>query len=109
MRSNSRRSAEGEADYNWGAWADNCTHTLRNALAAANIWSPLSARTIKFRQIVNLALPANEFVNLAELTTGPIPSYRDIMRDRPRRDASMNFNGWRPSQGHCCERCRCTP
>jgi hypothetical protein len=59
----------GEADYNWDVWADNCAHTLRNALAPANIWSPLSVRAVKFRQIFNLAVPANEFVNLAELGT----------------------------------------
>ena len=88
---------EGEADYNWNAWADNCSHTLRNALAAANIWSPLSVRAIELRQIFNLAVPANEFVNLAELITGPIPSYREIMEDRPRRDAFHEFH-WLPTE-----------
>ena len=92
LNDKNREYFEGEADYNWSAWADNCTHTLRNALAAANIWSPLSVRAIKLRQIFNLAVPANEFVNLAELMTGPIPSYRDIMRDRPRRDAFHEFH-----------------
>jgi hypothetical protein len=38
-------------------------------LAAADIWSPLSVRAVKFRQLFNLAVPANEFVNLAELGT----------------------------------------
>jgi hypothetical protein len=97
LNDKNREYFEGEADYNWSAWADNCSHTLRNALAAANIWSPLSVRAIKLRQIFNLALPANEFVNLAELMTGPIPSYRDIMRDRPRRDAFHEFH-WLPTE-----------
>jgi hypothetical protein len=70
LNDKNREYAEGEADYNWSAWADNCSHTMRNALAAANIWSPLSVRTTKIRQIFNLAVPANEFVNLAELMTG---------------------------------------
>lgn len=87
----------GEADYNWSAWADNCVHTVRNALAAANIWSPLSVRAIKIRQIFNLAIPANEFVNLAELMTGPIPDYREIVRDRPRNDAFHEFH-WLPTE-----------
>jgi hypothetical protein len=47
LNDKNREYAEGEADYNWSAWADNCSHTMRNALAAANIWSPLSVRTIK--------------------------------------------------------------
>src|SRR5262249_22713928 len=46
----------------------------------------LSVRTTKIRQIFNLAVPANEFVNLAELMTqGDIEDYRDILRDGPRR------------------------
>ena len=71
---------------------------MRNALAAANIWSPLSVRTTKIRQILNLAIPANEFVNLAELMTeGDIEDYRDILRDGPRRDAFHEFR-WLPTR-----------
>ena len=97
LNDKNREYAEGEADYNWSVWADNCMHTLRNALAAANIWSPLSVRTIKIMQIFNLAIPANEFVNLAQLMTAPIESYRDIMADGPRRDAFHEFH-WLPSE-----------
>jgi hypothetical protein len=89
---------EGDADYNWDVWADNCAHTLRNALAAANIWSPLSVRAIKLRQIFNLAVPANEFANLAELgTKGDIEDYRDIQRDGPQRDTLHEFH-WLPTR-----------
>jgi hypothetical protein len=98
LNDKNREYAEGEADYNWSAWADNCSHTMRNALAAANIWSPLSVRTTKIRQIFNLAIPANEFVNLAELMTeGEIEDYRDILRDGPRRDAFHEFR-WLPTR-----------
>lgn len=98
LNDKNREYAEGEADYNWSVWADNCTHTLRNALAAANIWSPLSVRAIKFLQIFNLAIPANEFVNLAELMTQEdIGDYRAILRDGPRRDAFHEFH-WLPTQ-----------
>jgi len=98
LNDKNREYAEGEADYNWSAWADNCSHTMRNTLAAANIWSPLSVRTTKIRQIFNLAVPANEFVNLAELMTqGDIENYRDILRDGPRRDAFHEFH-WLPTR-----------
>src|SRR6516165_1194971 len=98
LNDKNREYAEGEADYNWSAWADNCSHTMRNALAAANIWSPLSVRTTKIRQIFNLAVPANEFVNLDELITqGNIDDYRDILRDGPRRDAFHEFD-WLPTR-----------
>ena len=100
LNDKNREYAEGEADYNWSAWADNCSHTMRNALAAANIWSPLSVRTTKIRQIFNLAVPANEFVNLAELMTeGDIEDYRDILRDGPRRDAFHEFHWLQTRQG----------
>ncbi|HEV2097826.1 MAG TPA: hypothetical protein VGR45_02745 [Stellaceae bacterium] len=98
LNDKNREYAEGEADYNWSAWADNCSHTLRNTLAAANIWSPLSVRAIKIRQIFNLAIPANEFVNLAELMTQDnIEDYRDILANGPRRDAFHEFH-WLPTQ-----------
>ena len=98
LNDKNREYFEGEANYNWSVWADNCAHTLRNALAAANIWSPLSVRAVKFRQIFNLAIPANEFVNLAELMTeGNLDDYREILRDGPRRDAFHEFH-WLPTE-----------
>jgi len=98
LNDKNREYAEGDADYNWSVWADNCAHTLRNALAAANIWSPLSVRAVKFRQLFNLAVPANEFVNLAELgTEGTIDDYREIQRDGPERDTLHEFH-WLPTR-----------
>jgi hypothetical protein len=99
LNDKNREYAEGKADYNWSVWADNCVHTLRNALAAVNIWSPLSVRVIKIRQIFNLAIPANEFVNLAELMTqgDNIGDYRAILEDGPRRDAFHEFH-WLPTE-----------
>ena len=98
LNDKNREYFEGEANYNWDVWADNCAHTLRNALAAANIWSPLSVRAVKFRQIFNLAVPANEFVNLAELSTeGNLEDYREIQRDAPERDALHEFH-WLPTR-----------
>jgi len=98
LNDKNREYAEGDADYNWSVWADNCVHTLRNALAAANIWSPLSVRTVKVLQLFNLAVPANEFVNLAELgTEGNIADYQQIQEDGPQRDALYEF-GWLPTR-----------
>ena len=98
LNDKNREYAEGDADYNWSVWADNCVHTLRNALAAANIWSPLSVRAVKFLQLFNLAVPANEFVNLAELgTEGNIGDYQQIQEEGPQRDALHEF-GWLPTR-----------
>jgi hypothetical protein len=98
LNDKNREYALGEADYNWSLWADNCVHTVRNALAAANIWSPLSVRTIKLLRLFNLAVPANEFVNLAVLgTEGNIEDYRQIQADGPQRDTLHEF-GWLPTR-----------
>ncbi|MGH6920347.1 MAG: hypothetical protein ACREJ0_21900, partial [Geminicoccaceae bacterium] len=90
--------ATGEADYNWHVLADNCVHTLRNALAAANVWSPLSVRDVKLRHLLNLAVPANEFVNLARLGTGgEIEDIPHIYEQNELRDALFDF-GWLPTR-----------
>ena len=90
--------ATGEADYEWNGVSDNCVHTLRNALAAASVWAPLSVRAIKIRQLFNLAIPANEFVNLARLgAEGPIDDYAEIYREKPQRHALTEF-GWLPTR-----------
>jgi hypothetical protein len=55
-------------------------------------------RAIKFRQIFNLAIPANEFVNLARLgAEGPIDDYGEIYGDEVQRNALMEF-GWLPTR-----------
>ena len=98
LNDKNREYATGEADYQWSVFADNCVHTLRNALAAANVWSPLSVRTVKLLHLVNLAVPANEFVNLAELgTEGNLEDSREIQQDGPQRDALHEF-GWLPTR-----------
>jgi hypothetical protein len=98
LNDKNREYATGAADYHWSVWADNCVHTLRNALAAANVWSPLSVRTVKLLHLVNLAVPANEFVNLAELgTEGDLGDPHHIQNDGPQRDALYEF-GWLPTR-----------
>ena len=96
LNDKNREYATGEADYNWHLLADNCVHTVRNALAAASVWSPLSVREVKLRHLLNLAVPANEFVNLAELGTGDeIGDPRRIHAKDELRDALLDF-GWLP-------------
>jgi hypothetical protein len=90
--------ATGEADYHWNGLQDNCVHTLRNALAAASIWSPIPAQLIRLRQVFNLAIPANEFVNLARLgAEGPIDDFFELDGDRAKREALLEFD-WLPTR-----------
>jgi hypothetical protein len=93
-----REFATGAADYQWSGYADNCVHTLRNALAAASIWEPISVRVAKLLQVFHLAVPANEALNLAALgTMGPVDSYSRVFRDDPMRNALLEF-GWLPTR-----------
>lgn len=90
--------ATGKADYNWSLLANNCVHTVRNALAAANMWSPVSVLGVKLRHLFRLAVPANEFVNMAALgTEGSIDDYREVQADGPMRDALHDFR-WLPTR-----------
>jgi len=62
-----REYAEGDADYEWSGYHDNCTHTIHNALAGADVWGALRVNVVKAMQVFNLAVPANEAVSLATL------------------------------------------
>ena len=71
-------------------------HLLRNSLAAASIWRPRSVATTKLRQLFNLAIPANEVVNLALLgTSGPLAHGREVYRTDEAR-VLLDFN-WFPA------------
>jgi hypothetical protein len=90
--------ATSDVDYNWSLLANNCVHTVRNALAAANVWRPMSVREVKIRHLFNLAVPANEFVNLGILgAEGPMEDYRDVQEEAPLRDALHEFR-WLPTR-----------
>lgn len=93
-----RKFATGAVDYVWSGFSDNCVHTLRNSLAAASIDEPISVRTAKLLQVFNLAVPANEAIQLAALgTTGPIGSFPAIFHSDPMRNALLEF-GWLPTR-----------
>jgi hypothetical protein len=98
LNDKNREYATGKADYSWNALTDNCVHTVRNALAAANLWPPLSVRETKIMHLLNLAVPANEFVNLARLAAeGPLADYEEIQSEGPLRDALHEFK-WLPTR-----------
>jgi hypothetical protein len=87
----------GEADYNWSGYADNCVHTLHNALAAAGVWKPKSIRATKLRQLFNLAVPANTFIDLAFLSNRyPIEDFDKVRRDDLHWQGLVT-SGWVPA------------
>lgn len=98
LNDRNREYVTGAADYEWSGYFDNCVHTLRNALAAASVWEPISIRMTKLLQVFHLAIPANEALNLAALgTMGPLESYPDVFGDEILRDAMLEF-GWLPTR-----------
>jgi hypothetical protein len=92
------RYAEGDVDYEWSGYADNCVHTVRNALAAGDVWAPKSVRAIKMRQLFNMAVPANEFVNLGwRGTRFPLESFSRVHADPAMRRA-LEERDWLPTR-----------
>jgi hypothetical protein len=93
-----RRYAEGGVDYEWSGYHDNCTHTIHNALADAGIWKPKSINQIKLLQLFHLAVPANEFIDLAQLGNDyPIEELNKVQRDPSRRETLLR-HGWLPAR-----------
>ncbi len=87
----------GDADYQWSGYSDNCVHTLHNALAAASVWKPKSIRGTKLRQLFNLAIPANTFIDLAFLSNRyPIEDFGKIRSDELHWE-SLTTKGWLPA------------
>lgn len=88
--------ASGEADYNWSGYYDNCAHTVHNSLAAAGLWKSKSVNTFKIRQFFHVAVPANEFVDLAKLVTDDdLESFRKIYKDKITRQNLLEDH-WLP-------------
>lgn len=98
LNDKNREYAEGEADYAWSLFNHNCVHTVRNALAAANLWAPISVLQVKLLALFNLAVPANEFVNLALLgADGPLDDPAEVAGDVAVRDGLHEW-GWLPTR-----------
>ena len=88
---------QGDVEYNWSGYSDNCVHTLHNALAAAGIWKPKSVRAVKLRQFFNVAVPANTVVDLVRLSNSyPIEDFGKIRGDELRW-RNLVEGGWLPA------------
>ncbi len=93
-----REYAEGEAHYDWSGYHDNCSHTVRNSLANADVWEKKPIRVIKLRQMFHMAIPANEFINLAFLSTDfPVEDFSRVYDDTIKRRSLLERN-WLPTR-----------
>ncbi|MCC6276596.1 MAG: hypothetical protein IT289_01630 [Oligoflexia bacterium] len=74
-------------NYRWSGVYNNCTHTVVNALAAAGILDSIEFELPGWRQVAfHLAIPMNQFINLAHLgVKGVYPGRRikDLKLNHP--------------------------
>lgn len=54
-------------DYEWSGVFNNCTHTTHNAIAAAGLFRPYEMDQNIVKQVFNLAIPSNEFIDLEKM------------------------------------------
>ena len=93
-----RQYAEGEAEYDWSGFHDNCVHLVRNSLAAAGVWAPKRTSVGWFRQLFNLPVPTNEFVELSKRTAEFPLEQPDEVRADPVARQSLLEHGWLPAR-----------
>jgi hypothetical protein len=90
--------ADGETEYNWSGYSDNCVHAVINSLAAADIWTPKSVKQVKLLQLFHLAIPANEFARLLfRTTTFPVESFGQVYGDNSMRKSLEEYD-WLPTR-----------
>ena len=92
------RYALGKRDYLWSGYHDNCVHLLRNSLAAASVWSPKWVRVRKLAQLLNLSVPANEFINLAtRANLFEVEDFSKVWSDGDMVEALLEYD-WLPTR-----------
>lgn len=85
---------EGEKEFRWSLFKDNCSHLLRNALAAAGIWEPWPIERPLPISVFSFPVPKNEFVNLARRTNDvAIDDIEAVYRTRRLRESVISGFG----------------
>jgi hypothetical protein len=93
-----REYIEGKADYNWGGYHENSTYTIHNTLASAGVWDQRSVKSIKFWQTLKMAVPANEFADLAILANDyKLEDTWNLSKDKVKRKSLLERE-WLPSR-----------
>lgn len=80
----------GQKDFRWNVFQDNCSHLIRNALAAADVWRPWPIDRFIVYAVLSFPVPKNEFVNLMRRTNdAPISDVWALYNDPVARNALM--------------------
>jgi hypothetical protein len=93
-----RRYASGEATYDYTLYYDNCARALHDSLAAAGVWEPRKQRSRFLGQVLQMGVPANEFVALASrITLFPIEDFGAVRRDAAMAESLRDLD-WLPTR-----------
>lgn len=80
----------GARTYQWNVLRDNCSHLIRNALAAANVWQGWGTNRGLLISAFDFPVPKNELVNLMRHTNdGPFDDLEKVYDDEESRRAIM--------------------
>jgi hypothetical protein len=78
--------------YVYSLFSDNCVDLLHNTLAAAGVWEPKSQYRLAARKLMNIGIPANEFVRFSERANRfPIERFRKVYADGAMRESLARF------------------
>ncbi len=81
---------DGEAEYEWSVFTDNCIHVAHNALAAAGFWPVWLTHQFILLAIFDFPVPKNEFVNVMRRANDmPIENLLAVWNDLPARRAVL--------------------
>jgi hypothetical protein len=81
---------DGNKEFEWNIFTDNCSHVSHNALAAAGLWDEWATGRPLLLSILDFPVPKNEFVNLMRRTNDlPIESIDAIYEDDAARRALL--------------------
>lgn len=83
----------GQKEFRWDVFKDNCSHLLRNALAAAGVWEPWEVGRPRAIAMFDFPTPKNEFVNLMHRTNDTDLNLESLYNDPVAREMVLNGNG----------------
>ena len=91
---------DGEAEYEWSVFTDNCIHVAHNALAAAGFWPRWLTHRFILMALFDFPVPKKEFVNIMRRANDmPIENLLAVWNDMPARRAVLAGQGLPTREG----------
>jgi hypothetical protein len=91
---------DGNAEYEWSVFTDNCIHVAHNALATAGFWPLWPTHRFILLALFDFPVPKNEFVNIMRRANDmPIEDLLAVWNDVPARRAVLAGQGLPTREG----------